>query len=237
LTPTIPLLWLLIAVLLLMGIGEGVLDVGGNTLLVWVHRRKVGPFMNALHFFFGAGAFIAPIIIAQAVKMSGDIHWAYWILALLILPVSLWLLRLPSPTAQTISKDDPAGQVNHLLVALIVLFFFLYVGAEVSFGGWVFTYAVTLELTTETFAAYLTSAFWGSLTVGRLLAIPIALAKLVNRGMAGRVWPGFFDGLHFSHYAQPGRAPDDHYRASDELVFCGGQHRRDVSALVYWATV
>jgi FHS family Na+ dependent glucose MFS transporter 1 len=175
LTPIIPLLWLLIAVLLLMGIGEGVLDVGGNTLLVWVHRHKVGPFMNALHFFFGAGAFIAPIIIAQAVKMSGDIYWAYWSLALLIFPISLWLLRLPSPPAQTVSEDRPTGQVNHLLVALIVCFFFLYVGAEVAFGGWIFTYAVTLALTAKTFAAYLTSAFWGMLTVGRLVAIPLAI--------------------------------------------------------------
>jgi fucose permease len=57
---------------------------------------------------------------------------------------------------------------------LFVLFFALYVGAEVSFGGWVHTYSVTLGLADETTAAYLTSAFWGALTAGRLLAIPIA---------------------------------------------------------------
>jgi fucose permease len=175
LTPTIPLLWLLIAVLLIMGIAEGMVDVGGNTLLVWTHREKVGPYMNALHFFFGMGAFISPIIIAQTVKMSDDINWAYWTLALLILPISLWVLRLPSPKGQTDSEDSSAGQVNYLLVILIVFFFFLYVGAEVSFGGWVFTYAVELNLTNETVAAYLTSAFWGSLTIGRLITIPIAM--------------------------------------------------------------
>ena len=182
LAPLMSLLWLLTAVLLILGVAEGTLDVGGNTLLVWMHRDKVGPFMNGLHFFFGVGAFLSPIIIAQAVLMSGDIIWAYWVLALLILPAAVWLLRLPSPTAQAVSQDGPAEQVNHhsteaherLLVALIALFFLLYVGAEASFGGWVFTYAVTLDLTSETIAAYLTSAFWGSLTLGRLLAIPIA---------------------------------------------------------------
>lgn len=175
LTPVIPLLWILIIVLVAMGLGEGMVDVGGNTMLVWVHREKVGPFMNALHFFFGVGAFIAPIIIAQAVAMSGDIYWAYWTLALLIVPVSLWVLQLPSPTPQRVSEKRTAGEVNHYLVALIFLFFFLYVGAEVAFGGWVFTYAVTLELSNETMAAYLTSAFWGMLTVGRLVGIPIAM--------------------------------------------------------------
>jgi FHS family Na+ dependent glucose MFS transporter 1 len=161
-------------VLLILGMAEGGLDVGGNTLLVWVHRHRVGPFMNGLHFFFGIGAFVSPIIVAQTVLMSGDIIWAYWVLALLMLPVAAWLLRLPSPPAQTVVPDDPVGRVDHLLVTLIALFFFLYVGAEVSFGGWIFTFAVTLNLANETIAAYLTSAFWGALTLGRLLAIPIA---------------------------------------------------------------
>ena len=55
--PTIALLPVLAAVLLLGGIAQGTVDVGGNTLLVWVQRDKVGPFMNALHFFWGIGAF------------------------------------------------------------------------------------------------------------------------------------------------------------------------------------
>lgn len=174
LAPLMSLLWLLTIVLLILGMAEGGLDVGGNTLLVWVHRHRVGPFMNGLHFFFGIGAFVSPIIVAQTVLMSGDIIWAYWVLALLMLPVAAWLLRLPSPPAQTVVPDDPVGRVDHLLVTLIALFFFLYVGAEVSFGGWIFTFAVTLNLANETIAAYLTSAFWGALTLGRLLAIPIA---------------------------------------------------------------
>jgi len=174
LVPSTSLLWLLAAVLLILGMAEGAVDVGGNTLLVWVHRHKVGPFMNGLHFFFGAGAFLSPIIIAQVVLLSGDITWAYRVLAVLILPVVVWLLRLPSPKAQVVSKDDPAGQVNRLLVVLIALFFFLYVGAEIGFGGWIFTYAVALDLGGEATAAYLNSAFWGALTLGRLLGIPIS---------------------------------------------------------------
>lgn len=176
LAPLMPLLWLLTLVLLALGTAEGTVDVGGNTLLVWVHRHRVGPFMNGLHFFFGVGAFLSPIIIAQAVLMSGDITWAYWILALLIAPVAIWLLRMPSPADQTLDEDGVPvkARVNKLLVFLIAIFFFLYVGAEVSFGGWIFTYTVALNLASETAAAYLTSAFWGALTAGRLLAIPIA---------------------------------------------------------------
>ncbi len=183
LAPVIPLLWLLTAVLLVLGMGEGAMDVGGNTLLMWVHRSEVGPFMNGLHFSWGVGAFLSPIIVAQAVLISGDITWAYWMLAVLMLPVVIGLLRLPSPVAQANRHVSEPGRVNHvLLVVLIAMFLFLYVGAEGSLGGWIFTYTVALRLSSETAAAYLTSAFWGALTAGRLLAIPIA-ARLRPRSV------------------------------------------------------
>lgn len=179
LIPLIPLLWLLTAALLVLGIAEGTLDVGGNTLLVWIHGRKVGPFMNGLHFFFGVGAFLSPIIVAQAVLLSGDINWAYWFFILLIIPVAFWLLHLPSPPLQSAAGDGQTGKTDHLLVAMIAIFFFLHVGAESSFGGWIYTYTLRqwgdlLGPGGGTTAAYLTSAFWGSFTIGRLLGIPIA---------------------------------------------------------------
>ena len=183
LAPIAPLLWLLAGVFLLLGLVTGALDVGGNTLLVWVHGHRVGPFMNGLHFFWGLGAFLAPIIIALVIGSSGDITWAYWMLAVLMLPVIAGLLRLPSPVPQPSSQVSESKRANHLLlVILIASFLFLYVGAEGSLGGWIFTYTVALRLSSETAAAYLTSAFWGSLTAGRLLAIPIA-ARLQPRSV------------------------------------------------------
>jgi fucose permease len=174
LVPLMSVLWLLAALLLILGMAEGALDVGGNTLLVWVHRHRVGPFMNGLHFFFGVGAFISPVIIAHMVAASGDINWAYWVLATTALPVIVWLSFIPSPAVKISSQDGPVERVNNGLVALIALFFLLLVGAEASFGGWIFTYALALGLGDKTSAAYLTSAFWGALTLGRLAAIPIS---------------------------------------------------------------
>jgi FHS family Na+ dependent glucose MFS transporter 1 len=55
-----------------------------------------------------------------------------------------------------------------------MLFLFFYVGAEITFGGWVYTYAVTLKLTSQAGAAYLTSVFWAAFTVGRLISIWVA---------------------------------------------------------------
>jgi len=171
-----PLLWALTLLLLILGLGEGTVDVGGNTLLIWVHGRQVGPFMNGLHFCYGLGAFLSPIVVAQLVLLSGDITWAYWAIAALLLVPIILLWRPPSPPvpAAGVNRRRSAEPVRRGLVALIATFFFLHVGAEASYGGWAFTYAVTQGLGTATLAAYLTSAYWGAIGIGRLLSIPIA---------------------------------------------------------------
>lgn len=175
LIPTISVLWALAVVLLLLGIGEGALDVGGNTLLLWVHNDDVvGPFMNGLHLFYGFGALITPIIIAQTVLASGDINWAYWGLSLLVLPAVIWLLRLPSPAVRKVEVVRGQESFPLRIVLLITLYYFLIVGGEGSFSGWLFTYARAQNLANETVAAYLTSVFWALFTLGRILSIPLS---------------------------------------------------------------
>jgi FHS family Na+ dependent glucose MFS transporter 1 len=174
LVPSATQLWLLIAILVGLGVAEGLIDVGGNSMLVWVNRENVGPYMNGLHFFFGVGTFVSPILIAQMMLRPDGLSWAYWLLALLILPVSLWVARVRSPRRLTEGPSASVAVTNYRLTALVAFFLFLNVGVEVSLGGWIYTYAVTLGLESETVAAYLTSVLWGSFTLSRLIGIPIA---------------------------------------------------------------
>lgn len=174
LIPLAPSLWLLAALMLAMGLAAGSIDVGGNTLLVWIHGDQAGPSMNALHFFFGVGALLAPIFVAQAIDLTGGVTWAYWALALLVLPAAVLFLRMPSPIAPARIAQARSEPIPWLPVGLMILSFLLFVGAETSFGGWIYTYAVALDLATITTAGYLTSVFWGALTLGRLITIPLA---------------------------------------------------------------
>lgn len=167
-------LWLLTLLILFVGVVEGVIEIGGNTLLVWLHQDNTGPFMNGLHFFFGVGAFLSPLIVGQSLAHTGRVQWAFWILAVMIIPSAGWLGRLPSVEIQSSAAHEQGTAKNTWLVATIVFLFVLYVAAEISFGGWIYTYTISLYPGTETTAAYLTSAFWGALTFGRLLAIPFA---------------------------------------------------------------
>lgn len=174
LVPLTGSLWLLLTLMLVLGAAESTLDVGANTLLVWVHGNRIGPVMNALHSFFGIGALFSPVIVAKVVSFKYSSVGAYPVLALLLLPAAAWLLFVPSPLVHTPAQSQPKTTANRRLVFLIAFFLFLYVGAEVGFAGWIFTYTMALKLSAVATAAYLTSLFFVALTIGRLFAIPLA---------------------------------------------------------------
>jgi FHS family Na+ dependent glucose MFS transporter 1 len=49
------------------------------------------------------------------------------------------------------------------------------VGAEAGYGSWIYTYAFSRGLETEITSNYLTSAFWGFFTLGRLFAVWVSM--------------------------------------------------------------
>lgn len=166
---------LLALALFVAGTGEGMLGVGINTLIGWEHPERSAPFLNGLHFAFGVGAFLAPVMIVVSYRLSGYVASAYVALALLLLPLAFWLVRLPSPhPLETNNGKMPTVPVDIQALAGIVTFLALYVGAEIGFGGWIYTYALDRGVAQETGAALLNSAYWGAFTLGRLVSIPLA---------------------------------------------------------------
>jgi FHS family Na+ dependent glucose MFS transporter 1 len=167
--------WALFSIVFILGLAKGAIDVGCNTLLLWVHNETVGPFMNGLHAFFGVGAFVAPLIVAQVIAATGDIYWVYWLFAIAAFPLAIWIWSLPSPAARAVPAQHESSRFPILPVFIMVLCFVLYVGGEAGYGAWIYTYAFTLKFGTEVTAAYLTSAFWGSFTLGRLFGIWVSM--------------------------------------------------------------
>jgi FHS family Na+ dependent glucose MFS transporter 1 len=175
LIPLAPMIGIVMPLFFLAGMATSGVDVGGNTLLIWVHRDRVAPFMVGLHLFFGVGAFIAPMVAGLTMKLSGDIVWAYWIIAVICLPLSVLFPLLKSPEHTSHIASEGSEVQNRLMVLSVSVFLFLHVGTELSYGGWIYSYAVTLNLASETAAAYLTSVYWGSLTLGRLISVLLSL--------------------------------------------------------------
>jgi len=171
LIPIAPVLWMLLAAMFLSGLAGGIVDVGSNTLLLWTHGKSAGPFMNGLHFFFGVGSFIAPLLLARVLIQTGDIHWLFWTVAIACLPLAIWYWFLSEPSTHTQAQERNNVPLPVLPVLLMVILFVLYVGLELGFANWIYTYALTLDLGTVVTSAYLTSGFWGAFTFGRLLGV------------------------------------------------------------------
>jgi len=185
--PLIPSVWLLMVVLAVKGAADGFINAGANTLLVWTHKDKSSPYMNGLHFFFGLGAFLAPFLVAQVVNIQGGYRWAYWALAVLGAMAGVYLLSLkhsPQPQHTERSSAEEGTRVYYPLVIAAMLFLFFYVGAEIGFSNWIYTYAFTLHLADAATAAYLNSAFWLAFTLGRLISIPLAMRLVPQRMIA-----------------------------------------------------
>ena len=185
LVPLISHLWLLSPVMLLIGIASAFVDLGGNILLLWAAKNDVGPSMNGLHFSFGLGAFISPLLVGLLLTLGdgsgGSGIYIYWVISALSLPVAFWIYKTPSPSHPVVSKKyAPPPPVSAVHWGIIVFFFFLYAGSEQSFGGWIHTYGVQQNGLTEVASANLTSVFWGFIAVGRLLAVPFVMRFKVH---------------------------------------------------------
>ncbi len=202
-TPFMPVLGWLLVVMTIKGIMGGIINNGANTLLIWTHREKVSPYMNGLHFCFGLGAFISPLLVAQVVNIPGAYLWVYVSLAALSLLAGLWMVTMAgSPQAVHPAKSQ-SGAVQsqtmpYTVILMGALFLFFYVSAEIGFGGWIYTYAVELKLTLAVQAAYLSSGFWLAFTIGRLLSVPLATRytprQIITMTLFGCI---FFMGLIF----------------------------------------
>lgn len=165
-------LWQLVIVFAVIGGSAAMIDVGGNTLLMWSQPvERVGSSLNALHLCFGVGALVTPLLVSRSIAWHGDLALVAGVLAIAM--VVIWRLLRDLPVPQ---RREPAPHHDHVDVsprafALVCGFFFLYVGAEVTFAGWVATYAEAIHLGGSQAPALLTSTFFGGFTFGRIVAI------------------------------------------------------------------
>jgi len=174
LVPLSSILILTAFLLLIIGLSLGGIDVGSNTLTVWHYQQKASPYLNALYLFAGFGGLLIPLLTGQILFLTDRVHAAYWILALLILPAAFWVFNQPSPNPLVSHENEDKKEHDLLLIAFFGILFFLFVGTEVSFGGWIYTYTLIQKLGQISTASLMNANFWLALTIGRLLAIPIS---------------------------------------------------------------
>lgn len=166
-------LWMVVVVFAVIGFSSAAVDVGGNSLTVWSQPAdRVGSTLNALHLCFGIGALSTPLVVAVSLGWTDHLTLVGVVMAISLITVALLLRNTDQPVRRAANHhDDVDTPVSHPAFVLLCLFFFLYVGAEVTFAGWVSTYAEEIHLGGENGPRILVSVFWAGFALGRVFAI------------------------------------------------------------------
>jgi fucose permease len=131
--------------------------------------------MNGLHAFYGIGTTTAPLIVAAVLSSNKSMNSIYWSLAVTFVLIGVLMPFFGSPShirSRQQAEERPAIPIQ---VVLLTIIFFAFTGAELGFGGWIFTYSTYQAYSNPTMAASINAAFWGALTVGRLISIPLSV--------------------------------------------------------------
>ncbi|GAF11471.1 glucose/mannose:H+ symporter GlcP [Bacillus sp. JCM 19045] len=195
---------ILLAVIPLGGAGFGIIETVLAGLIIGKLREKKASIMVLTEVFFGVGALTVPVLSAIFIA-TGNWNAIFIVVgSFVFLCFLLWLfLRFnefePLLKKEAVNKHDEDGKTLKLrypkptapLVVLGSLFFFLYVGVEMTFPNYLPSImAMTSDLSEAALALSIT-VFWGAMTLGRFIIIfivdRIGIAKLFFISVTGQV--------------------------------------------------
>ena len=185
-------LWKLFLIMFILGISANFVNMGGNTLIQWLHKDHAGPFLNLVHVFYSIGCIITPLLIGSSLNSGQSIGRTLLILGSVVLPVALFLVFLPSPEIPVQHTGNSSGPLQSQteiwhVTFMIGIFTLLIVGVECTYNSWLSTFLFAGGMMSEADAAYFTSIFWTGSLLGRILCVfasaKVKPEKLVSSSM------------------------------------------------------
>lgn len=164
---------LLLAAGVVAGLGQGALDISTNILVATVFaKERVVSAVNLLHFAFGAGAVVSPIVASAFAARWGTPIPCLYLAASIALANLLFGSRLLLDGRERLAEHPHRTNGSHYRSAalwLLSIMMFLYVGGEMGVGGWTTLYLGRTTNMSGAGIAVVLSGYWCSLTAGRFL--------------------------------------------------------------------
>jgi MFS transporter, FHS family, glucose/mannose:H+ symporter len=167
-----------LACTLLFGIGVGLTIPASNVFIAESRSARAGAALNILNFAWTAGAIACPWIVA-AVRNQDAASWFLRSMAVASACAAALIFALRWPAA---AHDRQArssfSAVPHAMALLAVLgaLFFLYIGTEAAFVGWISTFGERVG-GAGTAAVAVPSFFWAAVLLARIAA-PAVLRRV-----------------------------------------------------------
>jgi fucose permease len=156
----------------IIGLANGGIDIGANALIVELNRERLASALNYLHVLFGVGALLGPLIVSAAFASRVPYWWVFGGGAVVCAAIGF---RLGTTPAHEVRIPPEPGNENGFLPMLsrpviwaISTMMFLYVGAEIGIGTWLFLYLHTAGALSPMLASSGVSLYWLGLVCGRV---------------------------------------------------------------------
>ncbi len=154
----------------LAGIGGGTNTVASAVLTTRLYHDHGGRAMSWINMSFGIGAFSGPLVAAASLDHLHDYGPVFVaIAATVILPTVVFArVRLPGVPQRHQVAGTRLRAFEWRLVGLLAMVSFVYLGAEIGFGGWSYTFVLQATGTDTQTASFAPSGFWLALSLGSL---------------------------------------------------------------------
>ena len=173
--------------LLLAGIGFGVVDLLLNLALARGFGAGSGAVLMAVSAAFGLSAVLTPVFVGSSPDQLTAPYLACAAGAVVLALLTARLRTAPLAVREARAGRYPAGE--SVAIVLLAASLLGYVALEGGVAGWETTHLLSVTDLTDGGAASAVALFWLGLTVGRLLAAPLALrfhpSRLVLGSLAG----------------------------------------------------
>lgn len=167
---------------LALGLGVGAASTATNLSIARGSAESRGARLAAVNFVWGGGAAISPLFYAKTQEWLGFAGAVYLLSGLLLgcLVAIVLALRSPAPVAASSPAPtaDTAPSAGWRELWPFIAFFFLYVGSENAWGGWLVELAGKKEGSLDAYV--IGSIYWTALLIGRGIA-PIGLRWISER--------------------------------------------------------
>ncbi|KAH8154379.1 uncharacterized protein LAJ45_02147 [Morchella importuna] len=171
--PPFPAIFLLY---IITGFGSGLMNGSWNSYVSGLTNSS--SLLGFLHGFFGIGATISPIIASKLVASGIPWYKYYYILTGLSAMTTAILVTAFWEETGTVYCQQHAGSsgitggrtlkvVKSKVTILLSAFMLLYLGCELSIGGWIVTFMIRVRGGEEFRSGLVASGFWIGLTLGR----------------------------------------------------------------------
>lgn len=173
--------------MVVLGLGLGAIEVGGNGLIVEIHDADRGRYLNLLAAFHGFGSLLVPLYAAQLLAMAFTWRQIFQISLILAALLTLCFIILPDPRhlnsapSNKVAQSPDAGLgLKRLLktgfawpMPLYYLLILFYVSSEIGLAAWLVEFLQQDRGFSISSSNFYLSFFFGCIVIGRLVGSAI----------------------------------------------------------------